>query len=89
MVNHLHKIVVKSPSISTLSVMSVLAPICASSIPSVHPSDNKLQEIMDKFPGTNYGEKSPSETMAKIPDDITLTLCNAKFLEKTPGDSNG
>ena len=68
--------------------MSVIAPIHASSIPSIHPSDDEHQEILDKFPGTIYGEKTPSKFMAKPPDNITLTLHQAQFLEKTPGYSN-
>ena len=62
--------------------MSVIAPISASSVPSVHPSDAEHQEIPDKFPGTNYGEEFPSEIMVKIPDDVTQTLHNANFPEK-------
>ena len=69
--------------------MSVIAPISALSIPSIHPSDNEHQEIPDKFPGTNNGEKNPSKIMVKIPDDITLTLHNAKFPVKIPGNVNG
>ena len=38
MVNYLHEIPVKSPSVSTLYVMSVIAPIHALSIPSVSTS---------------------------------------------------
>ena len=92
MVNYLHKILVKSPSIHTSSVTSVIAPIYAMSVLSVHPSDDKCQEIMDKFPSTNYGENFPVEIMAKImakiPEDITLTLHQVKFSEKTPANSN-
>ena len=40
-------------------------------------------------PGTNYGEKFPSKIMTKIPYNITLTLHKAKFLEETPGTTNG
>ena len=69
--------------------MSVIAPIQASSVPSILPSDDDYQEILDEFPGTNYGEKNPSKIMAKIPNDITLTLHQAKFLKETPGTSNG
>ena len=54
--------------------MSVIAPIQASSIPSIHVSDDKHQEILDKFPGTNDGEKFPYEITRKILDDVTLTL---------------
>ena len=72
--NYLHEILVKSPSIHPSCTMSVVAPICASSIPSVYPSDNECQEILDEFPCTNYGEKFPSEIMVKLPDDVTLTL---------------
>ena len=88
-VNYQHKIPVKSPSVQTLSVTSVIAAVCALSIPSIHPSDDEHQEILDKFPGTNYGETSPSEIKAKFPDNVTLTLCNVKFLEKTSGNVNG
>ena len=63
--------------------MSVIASICASSILSIYLSDDKHQEIPAKL-----GE-IPSEIMAKIPDDITLTLHNAKFQEKTPGNCDG
>ena len=88
MVNYLHEIPVKLPTVHTLSVMSVIAPISALSVLSIHPSDDKCLEIPQEFPSTNYGEKYPVETMAKIPYDITLTLCNAKFPEETPGNSN-
>ena len=74
MVNYLCKIVVKSSSISTLSVTSVIAPVHASSILSVQTSDDKHQEILDKFPGTIFGEKILAEILAKFPDDVTLTL---------------
>ena len=57
-VNYLHEMPVKSPSVSTSSVMSIVAPICALSVPSVHPSIDKSQEILDKFPSTKYGEKT-------------------------------
>ena len=131
--NYLHEITVKSPSVQTPYGMSVIAPVHASSIPSVHtsyipcfdtlyvmsvhassiehahrscvmsviapisvsliksvsPTDDKHQEFLDEFPGTNYGEKNPSDIMAKIPDNITLTLHHMKFLEETPGTSNG
>ena len=69
--------------------MSVIAPVHASSVPSVHLSDDEHQEILDEFPGTNYGEKNPSKITLKIPDYVTLTLHNAKFLVITPGNSNG
>ena len=69
--------------------MSVTAPISASSIPSIHPSDDECQEIPDEFLGTNYGEKFPSEIMAKFPDNVTLTLHSVKFLEKPPDNLNG
>ena len=51
--------------------MSVIAPISASSIPSIHLSDIKCQEILEEIPGTNYGEKFLAEILAKIPDNIT------------------
>ena len=87
-VSHLHEILVRSPSIYTSCIMSVIAPIHALSIPSVHPSNDKCQEIPDEFPSTHYGETFPSEITVKIHDDITLTLCNVKFPEKTPDNSN-
>ena len=40
MVNSMHKILLKSPSINTLSVKSVGLPIPASSIPSIHQMMN-------------------------------------------------
>ena len=88
-VNYLHEIPVKTPSVCSLSVTSVIRPISAPSVLSVHPSDDKDQEILDEFPSTNYGEKYPAEIMAIMPDNVTLTLHNVKFLEKTPGNSNG
>ena len=45
--------------------------------------------ILDEIPVTNYREKNLSEIMARIPDDVTLTLHQAKFLEGTPGTTNG
>ena len=68
---------------------SVIAPIHALPIPSIHLTNHKHQEILDEFPSTNYGENNLSEIMAKIPDDITLTLHQAKFPEETPGTTNG
>ena len=38
---------------------------------------------------TNYGEKNLSEIIAKIPDDVTLTLHQVKFPDETPGTTNG
>ena len=89
MVNYLHKFLVEIPTVHTLSVASVIAPIRASSIVSVHLSDDEHQEIPAKLPGTNYREKYPVEITVKIPDDVTLTLCNTKFLEKTTGNLDG
>ena len=54
MVDSLHKILVRIHTVHTLSVMSVVASIHALSILSVHPSDDKHQEILDEFPGTKY-----------------------------------
>ena len=48
-----------------------------------------MSVFLDEFPSTNYGEKNLSKIMAEIPDDITLTLHQAKFLEETPGTLNG
>ena len=81
MVYYLHEIPVKSPSVHTSSVTSVITPVHALSIPSIHPSDDKCQEILDKFPCINYGEKFLSDITVKIPDDITLTLHLVKFRE--------
>ena len=63
--------------------MSAIASIHASFILSVHLSDDEHLEILKEVPSTNYGEKIPVKVLAKIPDNVTLTLCNAKFLEKT------
>ena len=49
----------------------------------VNPSDVEHLEILDEFPSTNCGEKFPVEMMAKIPDNVTLTLIVVKFPEKT------
>ena len=76
-------------AVHTLCIMSVVTPIHALSEPSVHLSDDEHQEFPDEFPGNNYGEKTTSEIMVKIPDNITLTLHQAKFLEETPGTTNG
>ena len=48
MVNYLHKILVESPFVCTSCITSVSAPVHGLSIPSVHPSDNKHQEIQDE-----------------------------------------
>ena len=53
----LDEISAKSQSVDISCITSVIAPICASSILSVHLSDDKSQEIPDEFPGTNYGRK--------------------------------
>ena len=66
--NYLHKILVNSPSVCILSVTSVIAPVSASSIPCIHPSDDEHQNSLGEFPSINYGEKNPSEIMVKIPD---------------------
>ena len=58
MVIYLHEILVKRPTVCTSSIMYVIAPICTLSIPSIHPSGDKHQEIPDEFPGTNYGKKT-------------------------------
>ena len=79
----------KIPPVGTLSVTFVIAPISALSIPSIHPSDDECQEIPEEIPGTDYAEKYPVEITAKIPDNITQTLCNMKFPEKTPATFNG
>ena len=60
-VNELHEILVKSPSVCTLLVMSIIAPVCVSSVPSIHLSVNEHQEILDKSPvlimGRSYQQK--------------------------------
>ena len=75
--------------VCTSCIMSVSALICALPMLSVHLTDNEHQEFPDKFPSTNYGDKNLSEIMAKIPNNVTLTLHHAKFLEETPGTTNG
>ena len=65
-------------------VCHVIALVHASPIPSVLPYADECQEFPDGFPGTNYGEKTPSEITVKFPHDVTLTLQQAKFLEETP-----
>ena len=57
-VNYRHEILVKSPSVHTSCIAFVVAPICASSVLSIHLSNDEHQEIPDKFPSTNYGEKT-------------------------------
>ena len=69
--------------------MSVIASVSALSILSIYLSDDKCQEIPEEFSGNNYREIFLVEIMAKIPDDITLTLCNTKFPEKIPAISYG
>ena len=56
-VNYLHEILVEILTASTLSVPSVVAPICALSVLSIHLSDDEHQEIPDEFHGTNYERK--------------------------------
>ena len=69
--------------------MSIIAPVHALSVLSVHLSEDEHQEFLDKFPSTYYGEKNPSKIIAKVPTGITLTLHQVKLLDKTPGNSNG
>ena len=83
MVNYLHKMLVRIPTVCTSSVTSVIAPVSALSVPSVHLSDDKCQEILDKFHSTNYGEKHLAQIMATITADVTITLHQVKFQEKT------
>ena len=52
------EIPVRTSTVHTLSLMSVIAPIDVSFIPPVHPSDNKCQEIMEEFSSTNYGRNT-------------------------------
>ena len=70
--------------ILTLCITSVIAPVCASPIPSVHPSDDEHQEFLEEFLITKYGEKNPSKIMVQFPDDVTLTLHQVIFSEETP-----
>ena len=63
--------------------MSVIAPFSALSVPSIHLSNDECQEILNKLPSTIYVEKFPAKLMVKFPDDITLTLYQAKF-QKNP-----
>ena len=72
------------PTIRTPYITSVFAPVHASPVPSVLPYDDEHQEFLDGFPSTDYGEKNPSETTVKFPNDATLTLRQAKFPEETP-----
>ena len=69
--NYMDEIRVKIPTVCTSSVASVIAPIHALTVPSIHPSihpsDDECQEIPDKFPITNYGETILSNIVAKIP----------------------
>ena len=64
--------------------MPVIAPVHALPIPSIHPDNDECQEFPDEFPGTKYGEKNMSKIMVKFPDNVSLTLHQAKFLEETP-----
>ena len=68
--------------------MSVIAPVHALPIPSIHPSDNEHQEFLDEFPCTKYGEKNASEIMVIFSHNATLTLHQTKFLEETPNTTN-
>ena len=43
--------------------MSVVAPVSVLSVLSISLSDDKCQEIPEKFPGTNDGEEFPVELM--------------------------
>ena len=72
------------PPIHTLCITSVFAPVHASPVPSILPYNDKHQEFWDGFPGTNYGEKNPSEIMVKFPHNVTLTLQQVKYPEETP-----
>ena len=81
--NFMHKITVKILTVDSSSVVSAVASIHAPFILSVHLSDDEHQEILEEVRSTNYGEKIPVKITAKIPDKVTLTLCNAKFLEET------
>ena len=53
-------------------------------VSSVYPSDEKHHEILEKFLSTNYGEKHLSKILAKIPDNVTLTLHEVKIPGENP-----
>ena len=72
------------PTVCSPYVTSVFAPVRVSPVPSVLTYDDEHQEFSDGLPGTNYGEKNPSEIMVKFSHDVTLTLQQAKFPEETP-----
>ena len=78
-VTYLHEIQAKISTVYTSSVMSVIGPVGVLSIPSIHPSDNKHQEIPVKFPSTNCGEKYLVEIMVKIPSEIHLYIDFTSF----------
>ena len=63
--NCLQEYLVKSPSVCKSPVMSVVAPVSALSIPSIHLSDDEHQEIPEEIPCTSHGEKFPVEKTAK------------------------
>ena len=85
------KLPAQNPTICPFLVHYVChcTPICALSILSIHLSDDKCQEIPDQFPSTNYGERNQSKFTVTLPDNVTLTLWNVKFVKKTPGNVNG
>ena len=44
--------------VHTLCIMSIVAPVHASPILFIHPSDDECQEIADEFPSTIMGRKT-------------------------------
>ena len=75
--------------ICTSYITSAIVPICALPVPSICPTDDECQEFLDKFPSTSYGEKLPSKITAKIPDNVTLTLHQAKSPEEAARTTSG
>ena len=76
-------------SIHTSCIMSVVAPIQALPVPSVHHFDDKCQEFPMNSPVLCMGREKTSKITVNFPDGITLTLHQAKFLEKTPDTTKG
>ena len=75
--------------VHTLCITSVIAPVRALPIPSIHLTDDEPQEFPDEFASSNYQEKNLSIIMAKVPDNITLTLQQAKLSDDSPRTTNG
>ena len=87
-VNYLHEIPVISPPIHTSCIMSVIAPIHDCPFcPSICQAMN-IRKSQTNSPVLIMG-KNLSKIMTKFPNNVTLTLHNVKFPEKTPGATNG